>query len=185
MLRSKPIKRAFMKQLQEEKLLIDPAHKHAKKALTWYKTLDENEMKQEIDPKWQKNNLEYDLRTCDWIAEKCKCQHYAQNLYAALCNNYFQRNDMWPILKGETWGCSWRHAGGIISDIQQMGDYVDWYCSGIINDLTDEELKKMSSEEVTKFKECRERTKPEGFITDEIRQDLLELGWIVVNEDTD
>ena len=28
--------------------------------------------KQESDPEWQKNNLEYDLRSTDWILEKVR-----------------------------------------------------------------------------------------------------------------
>lgn len=110
----------------------------------------------------QKNNLEYDLLSTDWILEKVRnSDNYAQNLYAALCNNDFIKNEVWPILKEDTWGCGWRYAGGIIADIQEKGDYMDWYCSGIGSSLS-------SKEYVT-----------ESIVTDEIKDDLLKLGWLV------
>lgn len=106
----------------------------------------------ESDPKWAKNNLEYDLRTTDWILNKVRSSdEYAQALYAALCNNDFIKRDMWEILKDDPWGCSWRYAGGIIADMKEQGDYMDWYCSG-----------------------------REGEVTENIEDDLYELGWIVV-----
>jgi hypothetical protein len=111
---------------------------------------------------WQKNNLEYDLLSTDWILEKVRnSDTYAQNLYAALCNNDFIKNEVWPILKEDTWGCTWRYAGGIIADIQEKGDYMDWYCSGIGPSDS-------SKEYVT-----------ESIVTDEIKDDLLKLGWLV------
>jgi hypothetical protein len=117
---------------------------------------------------WQKNNLEYDLLSTDWILEKVRnSDTYAQNLYAALCNNDFIKNEVWPILKEDTWGCSWRYAGGMIADMQEKGDYMDWYCSGIGDGLDngDEDgSKKYVSESV---------------VTDEIKTDLLKLGWLV------
>jgi hypothetical protein len=48
------------------------------------------------------------------------------------------------------WTCSWRMAGGIVADILRNGDYMDWYCSG-----------------------------NESEVTDEIRLDLLRLGWTI------
>lgn len=116
------------------------------------------------DPEWQVDNLEYDLRSTDWICDKVKgSKAYAQSLYAALCNNDFVNSDMFNILKGNYWSCSWRYAGGIIADMREEGDYIDWYCSGIINDLS----------RVT-----------EGTVTDEVREDLKKLGWFVVDEET-
>ena len=118
------------------------------------------------DPQSRINNMEYDLLTTDWILEKVRASDdYAQNLYAAMCNNGFIKMDVIPILKQEEWGCSWRYAGGIIADMQEKGDYIDWYCSGIRNDYQDEER---TNEYV-----------PEGCITDEIRNDLQRLGWAV------
>jgi hypothetical protein len=122
------------------------------------------------DPQKRINNMEYDLLTTDWILEKVRTDnYYAQNLYAAMCNNGFIKLEVIPVLKGEEWGCSWRYAGGIIADMQQQGDYIDWYCSGIRNDGYHSELDTISPE----------RYVPEGCITDEIRTDLQRLGWAV------
>jgi hypothetical protein len=121
------------------------------------------------DPEWQKDNLEYDLRITDWILDKVRhSDTYAQNLYAAMCNNGFIKNDVWPILLEKEWGCSWRYAGGIIADMQQKGDYIDWYCSGIGNEG-------LGNGDINGDKGYV----PEGQITDEIKEDLLKLGWIV------
>lgn len=121
----------------------------------------------EQDPAWSENNLEYDLRSTDWMLEKVRSSDvYAQCLYAALCNNEFRRNDTWPILTDQRWSCTWRYAGGIIADMQQKGDYIDWYCSGIRGtDSEDEKLKGYV---------------PESHVTDEIRADLFRLGWSVI-----
>ena len=111
-----------------------------------------------------KNNLEYDLLTTDWILGKARAsEFYAQNLYAAMCNNEFQKLDVMPILKDQRWSCSWRYAGGIIADMREEGDYIDWYCSGIRHQDDTEQDKYVA----------------EGCITDEIRNDLQRLGWAV------
>lgn len=106
-----------------------------------------------------KADLEYDLFKTDWIVSKCKNSKYAQNLYAALCNNRFIKNDT-------EWTCSWRHSGGIVAelrntfidDLTKQEDYIDWYCSGMVNKVG----------YVT-----------EGFVTPEITNDLLNLGWYI------
>jgi hypothetical protein len=121
------------------------------------------------------NNMEYDLLTTDWILEKVRTSDaYAQNLYAAMCNNDFQRLDVLPILKNETWSASWRYAGGIIADMQQTGDYIDWYCSGMggLN-------REFEGEETNEQWQARTGYVPEGCITDEIRNDLQRLGWAI------
>ena len=128
------------------------------------------------DPATHVNNMEYDLLTTDWILEKVRANDiYAQNLYAAMCNRDFQKLDVMPILKGQTWSCSWRYAGGIIADMQQKGDYIDWYCSGIRNDGYQDDLDvKYPGGHMS-----------EGRVTEEIREDLQKLGWIVVPDDLD
>ena len=120
------------------------------------------------DPERCKHNLEYDLLTTEWILEKVRNDDdYAQNLYAALCNNEFQQIDVLPILKEQTWHCSWRYAGGIVADMQQKGDYINWYCSGILGGYSDpDEYPKNVSE---------------GTITEEVEQDLRRLNWRVLN----
>jgi len=129
------------------------------------------------DPKNRENSMEYDLLTNDWILEKVRSKKsYAQNLYAAICNNDFQKLDVLPILKNQTWGASWRSAGGIIADMRQQGDYIDWYCSGIGGGLT----QGFDGEETDEQWKSRTGYVPEGKITDEIRNDLQQLGWAIV-----
>lgn len=121
--------------------------------LKYYESIINMKEELELDPNWSIDNLEYDLRTTDWILEKVRISDsYAKDLYAAMCNNEFIKNEVFPILKGKTWCCSWRYAGGIIADMRQEGDYIDWYCSG-----------------------------NESVVTDEIKKDLLRLGWIIKN----
>ena len=132
------------------------------------------------DPKSRINNMEYDLLTIDWILEKVRTSDsYAQNLYAAMCNNEFQKLDVIPILKNETWGASWRYAGGIIADMQQQGDYMNWYCSGIRDTVrSEDDVTEFTKEQLARL-EITKRYVPEGCITDEIRNDLQQLGWAV------
>jgi len=118
-----------------------------------------------VDPAWQKDNMEYDLRSTKWICDKVKSnKSYAQNLYAAMCNIQFVKNEVWPLLKDQRWSASWRHAGGIVADMREEGDYIDWYCSGIQGE---------PDEDWVDLKHVRE-----GTVTDEIREDLYKLGWI-------
>jgi hypothetical protein len=148
-----------------------------------YKSFEQRKTELEQDPEWQKNNLEYDLRTTDWILEKARnSDNYAQNLYSALCNNEFQKRDVWTILKNQKWSCSCRYAGGIIADMQQQGDYIDWYCSVIYRDreCTDEEFEKMPKEQQESYLNRKNNYVSESVVTEEIEQDLLKLGWNVI-----
>lgn len=158
------------RQLKEGRSVDDP---DVKAMIEYYDSWNVESEKQEADPEWQKNNLEYDLRITDWIVEKVRAsESYAQNLYAALCNNDFQRQDVWPVLADQKYSCSWRYAGGIVADMRGQGDYIDWYCSGIRND---------------NYQDDSDTPYPnlfvgEGCITDEIRADLEKLGWNVVTD---
>lgn len=144
-----------------------------------FQTDAERRIQQEQDPEWQKDNMEYDLRTSELIVSKCQqSESYSQNLYAALCNNEFQKNDVWPRLVNQTWSCSWRYAGGIIANIREQGDYIDWYCSGIRNNELDEE--NLTDEQRERLK-ITDLYVGEGHVTDEVRQDLFSIGWIVVD----
>ena len=142
---------------------------------------DKRRMAKFDDPKSRVNNLEYDLLTTDWILEKVRNDEaYAQNLYAAMCNTEFTRNDVWPILTEKRWSCSWRYAGGIIADMREEGDYIDWYCSGIRGAIA--EPFNPTPEQIERMK-ITERFVGEGHVTDEIRRDLLKLGWVVIVDD--
>jgi len=125
------------------------------------------------------NNMEYDLLTTDWILAKARAsESYAQNLYSAMCNNDFIKIDVIPILrqdpKKDYWSASWRYAGGIVADMREEGDYIDWYCSGM-GGLNQE----FDAKETNEQWQARTKYVPEGCITDEIRNDLQRLGWAV------
>jgi len=156
----------------------------AEEMIDFYKSHAEHRREREATEEWRENNMEYDLRNNAWICDKVKGDDvYAQNLYAAMCNNEFQRNDMMPILKDQKWSCSWRSAGGIVADMQEQGDYIDWYCSGIRNTEPIEQSKWdiLTLEEQQRYKE-QEAYVSESVVTDEIRSDLKKLGWLVLND---
>ena len=102
-------------------------------------------------------DLEKDLLNSDTVAQKCiSSDVYAQNLYAALCNNKFFYKD-----NANAWSCSWRYSGGIVSQlVDTNGDYLDYYCSGAVAGETKGYLS-------------------EGTVSEEIKNDLLSLGWTV------
>ena len=134
-----------------------------------FKTRKQQDEENLVDPKWQKDNLQYDLRSTKWICDKTKSNKtYAQNLYAAMCNQDWQRNDVWPLLKDQRWSCTWRSAGGIVADMREEGDYIDWYCSGI-QGQPDADWVDLGHV-------------PEGTVTDEIREDMFNLGWLPVTD---
>ena len=182
-----PDRGEFSMKRYRKKLEENPDDEDAFKMLEYYMDWKARVKEQQQDPVWQKNNLEYDLLTTDWILEKVRTQeYYAQNLYAAMCNNQFQRNDVWPILSEQKWSCSWRHAGGVIADMQGKGDYIDWYCSGINDDLLDEMTQSgwenLPLEQQTRYKNSLLFVR-ESVVTEEIENDLFELGWLVIKED--
>ena len=186
-----PERNTFQMKSQREKLNDPNSTEEEKEAaqgmIDFYESWDADELDRMQDPEWQKNNLEYDLLSTDWILEKVReSDLYAQNLYAAMCNREFQQLDVLPILKGDRWSCSWRHAGGIIADMQQKGDYIDWYCSGIrqTHEYTPEEFNNFSEEEQAQLKESAAYV-GEGVVTYEIKEDLKRLGWIVLDDDMD
>lgn len=109
-------------------------------------------------------NLERDLRSTDWIIAKIRHQEiYAQNLYAALCNNEYAPKDVWGILKNIHWDCSWRYAAGLVAEIREDESYLDWYCSGTGFQGTD----------FTGFVE-------ESYVTPEVEKDFDQIGWLLV-----
>jgi len=108
-------------------------------------------------------NLERDLRGTNRIIDKVRHEEiYAQNLYAALCNNQYQPKDVWGILSNINWDCSWSYAARLISDIREDESYIDWYCSGT----------GFSGTDFTGFVE-------ESYVTEEIESDINSIGWLV------
>ena len=165
----------YVKRKEEEGL--EPLEEYIEMFKTW-REQDEANL---VDPEWQRNNLEYDLRSTAWIVEKARAnESYAQNIYAALCNMRWcniKGNDprvTMDILKDEMWSCSWRHAGGIVADMLQQGDYIEWYCSGIGNSEDGYGL----ASTLPKLDKQGRCYVPEGVVTDEIRADLQKIGWI-------
>ena len=111
-------------------------------------------------------NLERDIRGTEWVLRKVRDQEiYAQNLYAALCNNNFAPKDMWAILKNLTWNCTWRYAADMVADIRDDNSYINWYCSGTGFKGTD----------FCGFVE-------ESYVTDEIISDFDSIGWLLVTQ---
>ena len=112
-------------------------------------------------------SLEKDMETCDWFKEKLANKGYAQNVYAAMCNNrFFKISDSLAILTDDSWSCTWRYAGGVIARLRNRHeDYLDYYCSGMTYDLT------LDLPLVTYVEE--------SVVTDEVREDILKIGWII------
>jgi hypothetical protein len=111
-------------------------------------------------------NLERDLRRTDWLITKVRTgEIYAQNLYAALCNNCFAPQDTWAILKNLKWHCTWRYASELIADIREDSSYDNWYCSGT----------GFSGTDFTGFVE-------ESFVTPEVQTDLNTIGWLILTD---
>jgi len=180
-----PTRNEFRTKMYREKLAEDPLNEDAISSIQHYEDYDLQDKLRAQDPEWRKDNLEYDLRSTQWIIEKTKSDNvYAQHLYAAICNNEFQRNDVWPILTGKKWGASWRHAGAIVADMREQGDYMDWYCTGIQSDEPiDEVFQNMDDHQRREFFEAKAYV-GESVVTDEIREDLFKLGWNVLEDNS-
>lgn len=165
---------------------VEEGNKTAEKAeemIEFYKSWEQQRRELEATDEWKVDNMEYDLRSTKWICDKAKASEgYAQNIYAAICNNDFIKNDVWPLLQGKTWGASWRSAGGIVANMIEEGDYIDWYCSGINKDWSDEEFGAADKEHQERYLYVKNNFVGESVVTDEVRADLLKLGWVVVGE---
>jgi hypothetical protein len=119
----------------------------------WQSYVDECKRRDSVPDINEDPSLEQDLRYSEYISNKCKASEiYSQNLYAALCNNEFKQND-------RLWSCSWRSAGGIVANLREEGDYINWYCSGIGSDAP---------------------FLPESLVSDEVRKDIEDLGWTIL-----
>jgi hypothetical protein len=164
---SSPDRHTFQKEnyiKRREEQGLEPLEEYIEMFKTWREQDDANL----VNPAWQKNNMEYDLRSSKELCDKVKASDtYAQNLYAAMCNMQWQSREFWQELKGETWSCSWRSSGGIIANMREQGDYIDWYCSGIRNDGYQDSLD-------TRYPNGYVS---EGVVTEEVELDLNRLGW--------
>ena len=170
-----PTRGTFQSQCRIEDVIADGSNpdedEDVQRALDLEQMINEHKAQREDNDEWREHNLEYDLRSTKWICDKAKASEaYAQNIYAALCNQDWQKNEVWPLLKGETYSCSWRYAGGIVADMREEGDYINWYCSGIRGEQG------IDYEPPLTFVS-------EGTVTDEIREDFFKLGWIPVNDE--
>jgi hypothetical protein len=64
------------------------------------------------------------------------------------------------------------------------GDYIDWYCSGInMDNLDDDEFREMSKDVQEQYLYAKNNFVQEATVTEEIENDLFELGWLVIKED--
>ena len=130
------------------------------------------------------HSLERDMKDARWFVDKVRASEgYAQNVYAALCNNAFQKLEVMPVLKDEVWSCTWRYAGGLVADIRCEGDYMDWYCSGIryMGLYNEDEMTTPLSEEQMTYLETTKNFVAESVVTEEISEDFKLLGWVVVD----
>ena len=98
-------------------------------------------------------NLAQDIRSNFYIMDRLQDDRsYAKKLYAALCNNRWQKQDVMPLLADQYWSVSWRTAGAVVADLRNKDEgYLDFYCSG-----------------------------NEGVVDPEIEYDLGRLDWKVV-----
>jgi hypothetical protein len=169
---------AYIKRCNEASEVPDPDY------LEMYEIAKQQDLTRETDEAWKTNNLEYDLRSTAWICDKAKArEEYAQNIYAALCNQSWQKNAVWPLLKGQHWSCSWRYAGGIVADMREQGDYMEWYCTGIRGGA-ELDNDKLTPEQQARIAWYDKHFVGEGVVTDEIREDFFRLGWIPVNQES-
>ena len=67
--------------------------------------------------------------------------------------------------------------------MQEKGDYIDWYCSGIrdTRTLSESEQAALTEQEQLAYK-AGEGYVSESVVTDEIEQDLYKLGWLVIKD---
>ena len=64
-----------------------------------YKSWQQQRLDLEETAEWKKDNMEYDLRSTQWIIDKVKADDvYAQHLYASICKNDITKNYVYPIL---------------------------------------------------------------------------------------
>lgn len=136
-------------------------------------------------------DLVEDIKACPEIMAKIRGENkaYAQNLYAAWCNMQWAKHNDWTKKAGDLgqvaidennlWTASWRSAGGIVATLRDQGeDYMDYYCSGMRGGLS------FDGKEDDEYFE-RTQYMSEGVVSEEIANDLGQLGWFPVPYDDD
>lgn len=118
----------------------------------WNKSIVDIVPQSLVDKTSPKSDMEMDLYNSTYLRKKVQNEVYAQALYAAMCNNLFEK-------EGVEWSVSWRRAGAIVATMVGKGCYLDYYCSGMMND---------------------DYRTDEGIVRPEIKQDLELIGWHVV-----
>jgi hypothetical protein len=109
-----------------------------------------------------------DIEQSTVITKIKECPIYAQNFYAALCNNGWRNPTLTNIITSHM---QWREAAGVVADLRgNGGNYCAWYCSGIGTKLSS------TTNGVTRIEVS------EGTVTPEIEQDLLQLNWIIARD---
>lgn len=87
------------------------------------------EIKSYSKPYLQQEDLIEKIKNSSFL-ERFSDEIFAQNWYAALCNNEYLVDGKW------LYSTSWRSAGAIVAEIRNTfgfakgEDYMDWYCSG-------------------------------------------------------
>ena len=96
-------------------------------------------------------SLELDLYQAKHLVRRCQAdpKGFATELYSALCNITWRHRDT-----NNTFSCSWRYAGGIVSTMSHsVDDYMLYYDTG-----------------------------NEGTVTDDVLTELDKLGWVPTEE---
>jgi len=102
-----------------------------------------------------------DLKTPNLFRDIIDSQNIKNKMRASkdYCKRFYAamcNTDLYKTGISGEYGYSWRAAGGLIADILGEGDYLNWYCSG-----------------------------NEGFVDDEVQNDLNAIGWKVVPMEID
>jgi hypothetical protein len=114
----------------------------------------------------EKNGIKTCLLASGQICNKAVNDLYAQNLYAALCNNFFRCTKSTCI----SFLPSMRKSAELVCLMRNQRPeehYLDWYSDHI----------DLPTKPTVSHNRMRREYVSEGVITAEIQRDLLELGW--------
>ena len=116
-----------------------------------------------------------DLMASDIIRRKVQDIVYAQHLYATLASHTFARVDNKEVKHYS----SSRGAGGIVAQLRGTGDYLDWYCSGMIpfEDVITFAQYMCLSPSAQQWNDAAYFFIRDGHQSPEILNDIRALGW--------